>query len=133
VRGRILAIDDDPAVLRVLGRHLGGEHDFVARTDAREALAALAAGERFDVIFCDLMMPTMNGAEFHAELGKLDPELQARVVFLSGGAFSQGAEAFIAGKPLIEKPFEVEALRAAVRAALERAPGPPRSSAPRPA
>jgi len=54
------------------------------RRDAREALKRLREGERFDLIFCDLMMPAMSGADFHAALVDALPELVAKVVFLTG-------------------------------------------------
>lgn len=43
-------------------------------TDSRQALAAIAAGQRFDAILCDLMMPNLTGMELHAQLAKIAPD-----------------------------------------------------------
>ena len=48
-------------VATALRRVLTPEHEVVTLSDGREALRRIAAGERFDVILCDLMMPEMSG------------------------------------------------------------------------
>jgi CheY-like chemotaxis protein len=113
--GKILVIDDEPQIGRVVKATLR-LHDVVCLTSAVEALARLRAGERFDIIFCDLMMPHMTGMDFHEALEQELPEQSQRVVFLTGGAFTAKARAFLERvKNLrIDKPFEVAALRALV-------------------
>jgi FixJ family two-component response regulator len=66
------------------------------------------------------MMPDMTGMELHARLDDVAPELARRVVFLTGGAFTSDARAFLERVPnaRIEKPFEPRALRDAVARAL---------------
>src|SRR5581483_10848463 len=58
-RGRIMVIDDEPSICASTRRALAAEHDVVMYTNARAAHEALAAGERFDLILCDVMMPEM--------------------------------------------------------------------------
>ena len=115
-RARVLVVDDDMSVAEALKRVLAREHDVVVVNDGRCALERIRAGQTFDVIFCDLMMPEMTGMSFFAELAEMAPEVSARVVFISGGAFSPGAAAFLDCVPnrLIEKPFDFQALRALV-------------------
>jgi PAS domain S-box-containing protein len=112
----VLVVDDEPAIGVVLRRVLR-DHEVVAVTTGREALALLASGRRFDVIFSDVMMPEMSGMELHAELARRDPALAARVVFVSGGAFTPAANAFLDGvaNPRIEKPFDPTAVRELVQ------------------
>src|SRR5690606_37778100 len=71
-RARVLVVDDEPLILKVVKRTLDKEHEVVTTPTAAQALAWLKAGESFDVILCDIMMPQMTGMEFHAELCKLD-------------------------------------------------------------
>jgi CheY-like chemotaxis protein len=113
--GKILVIDDEPQIGRVVKAALRN-HEVVCLTSAVEALARLRAGERFDIIVCDLMMPQMTGMDFHEALERELPEQLQRIVFLTGGAFTAKARAFLERvKNLrIDKPFEVAALRALV-------------------
>jgi CheY-like chemotaxis protein len=69
------------------------------------------------VILCDLMMPDMTGMDLHADLVRRDPRVAERMVFLTGGAFTGDARRFLDEVPnaRLEKPFDVGALRAAVR------------------
>jgi signal transduction histidine kinase/CheY-like chemotaxis protein len=118
--GRVLAIDDDPSVLRALGRGLRPQHHFVGHLTAADALETIGRGERFDIIFCDLMMPSMNGIEFFAQLTTHHTEQAERVVFLTGGAFSQTANNFLSDKLTLDKPFNTDEIRSLVRQYIAR-------------
>jgi CheY-like chemotaxis protein len=118
-RGRILLIDDEDMVLNAIARILN-EHEMVCTQDAGEALARLERDQRFDIIFCDLMMPKMTGIDFYEALLRVRPELAKRVVFLSGGAVTAKAARFLDTVPnqRIEKPFQVQELRRWVQQSL---------------
>jgi PAS domain S-box-containing protein len=111
-RAHVLIVDDEPAVGAVLRRVLR-DHQVTVVTSARAALAILRAGTRFDVILSDLMMPEMSGMDFYEELEQHLPEAAARVVFISGGAFTPGAQAFFerVGNERIAKPFDAHVVR----------------------
>lgn len=115
-RARILVVDDEPMVAGVIRRALAKEHDVVTAVAAIEALDRIRAGESFDVILCDLMMPQMTGMDLHAELRTVDPAYADRMIFLTGGAFSPAARAFLDEVPnqRVEKPFDAQHLRALV-------------------
>lgn len=74
------------------------------------------AREPFDAILCDVMMPELTGAEFHAELVVRHPALARRVVFMTGGAFTEEARRFLdrVPNPRLDKPFDARGLRAAL-------------------
>ncbi|MEX2482672.1 MAG: ATP-binding protein, partial [Gammaproteobacteria bacterium] len=112
----VLVVDDEPAIGVILRKVLKG-HDVTAVTAARDALTLLEDGHRFDVILCDLMMPEMSGMDFHTELDRRFPDLARRVVFISGGAFTPAAHAYLDRVPneRLAKPFQVEQIRAVVR------------------
>ena len=114
-RGRILAIDDEPLVGAVLTRALSA-HEVVSLTSAAEALARIRAGEKFDLVFCDLMMPHMTGMDFYVALESEAPEVARQVIFLTGGAFTQGARDFLerTAAPTVDKPFDLKTMRALV-------------------
>jgi signal transduction histidine kinase len=64
-RGSVLVIDDEPAIGLLVDRVLSADHDVRSALDANQALGWIEAGERFDVILCDLMMPQVTGMEFY--------------------------------------------------------------------
>jgi CheY-like chemotaxis protein len=111
--GRILVIDDDVSVGRALQRTLRS-HDVIAVSSGQAALDLLATGAVFDVIFCDLTMPGLDGPEVHRTLAKTRPELCERMVFITGGAFTPRAEEFARTTTcqLVSKPFDASELRA---------------------
>ena len=118
VQGRILVIDDEPVVCSSLKRLLAGEGDVVTVTSAREALDHIESGERFDVLLCDVMMPGMDAPSLYEGLLEVAPAQAERMVFMTGGAFSTRARDFLESvpNPRVDKPFDVAALRAIVRA-----------------
>jgi len=120
LRGRLLLIDDESMVLKALTRILD-VHDIVCFEDARQALARLRDDDRFDIIFCDVMMPHMTGMDFYEDLLSWHPEAAGRVVFLTGGAMTARAAHFLAAVPnrCIEKPFGTRNLRALVQELLQ--------------
>lgn len=121
-RGRILVIDDDAQLGRVFERVLGGDHDVVVEHDPRSGLARLMAGEWFDLVFCDVMMPGLDGVVLFNEVRATLPELAQRIVFVTGGAVGDAAQAFVAStrNVVLAKPFGPAELRAVVRECLAR-------------
>jgi CheY-like chemotaxis protein len=115
-RGRILVIDDEPMVAKALSRTLGLDHTVITVSRATEALARIAAEPPFDVVLCDIMMPHMTGVELYEELRRRDPAIAERVIFLTGGAFTATARAFLDSVPnqRVEKPFDPHHLRALI-------------------
>jgi signal transduction histidine kinase/CheY-like chemotaxis protein len=122
-RHRVLVVDDEPLACASLYRTLSRSFDVVPHTSPRHALGVVKAGERFDAVLCDLMMPEMSGADFHRELLRLDAGLADRVVFLTGGAFTDGAREFLeqVQSPRLHKPFEPRQLIALIASRCDRA------------
>ena len=117
-RARLLVIDDDPGVARALRRALL-QKDVTVAIGGLAGIAALEK-ERFDVVLCDVMMPDVTGMDVHHRLGELRPGDERAIVFVTGGTFTEAAQAFLEAisNPRLAKPFEVEDVRAAVRRAL---------------
>jgi PAS domain S-box-containing protein len=111
----ILVVDDEPMVGRAITRMLAPPHRVVFVGSAAEALAQLA-GRHFDTILCDLMMPEMTGMALYDKLLAEAPAHAARMVFLTGGAYTPAAGDFLDRVPnaRLEKPFTPAQLRAAV-------------------
>ncbi len=118
-RGRLLVIDDEEMVLSAVSRILN-QHEVVCMSHAHEAMGRLRGDDKFDIILCDLMMPSMTGIEFYEELLTTLPQMASRVVFLSGGAMTSKAAEFLRIVPneRVQKPFGVSDLRSMVQAVL---------------
>jgi CheY-like chemotaxis protein len=114
-KARVLVVDDEPLVTAAIRRALRG-HDVTTCDSGREVLRLVADGARYDVLLCDLMMPAMSGVELHASLAEAVPDQAERMVFVTGGAFTGAARAFLDRVPneRIEKPFDVGAIRSLV-------------------
>jgi PAS domain S-box-containing protein len=111
-RARILIVDDDVVVVNAMRRLLSREHDVVAFTDPRDALASLERGDLYDLVFCDLMMPYVTGQELYLSASALEPSLAGRFVFVTGGATDPAAASFLAevSNERLDKPFATQSL-----------------------
>ena len=116
-RGRILVADDEPLIGNAVSRILGAEHEVVVVSGAAAALERLGTVPEFDLVLCDLMMPEMSGMDLWAALDEVAPWAKARTVFMTGGAFTPAAAAFLESvdAPKVDKPFDAHALRSLVR------------------
>lgn len=121
-RARVLAVDDDPQLLRTIERVLARDHDVFSASGGREALARLSGPEAFDAILCDLMMPDMTGMELHAELSRTAPDKAAMMIFLTGGTFTSEAQDFLDGvkNARLSKPFDLKEMRRVVGEHIQR-------------
>ena len=104
-------------LLHIFTRVLETEHDVLVAATGRQALEVLAMrGGEVDVIICDLLMPGMSGMDLYDEVGKLYPDLQPRMVFMSGGASTARAQSFLdkTSNRTIAKPVTLNALELTV-------------------
>lgn len=117
-RGYVLVVDDEPLIGASARRLLSPEHDVVVVHSGEAALCAVGSPRAFDVVLCDLMMPGMTGIELHQTLAQSRPDVAERMVFVTGGAFTEAAEDFLDHVAVrrMDKPFDPGALQAVVRA-----------------
>lgn len=115
---RIVAIDDEQAILDVLGRILKRDgHDVLGLTDPARALELDLA--RVDLILCDVMMPGLDGFELVRELR---PRFDGPIVFLTAKVAEEDAVTGygLGADDYVRKPFGASELRAKVAAHLRR-------------
>ena len=118
---KILVVDDEPQILRVLRMSLKA-HRFDVRTAADgESAIDLFNDWSPDLVITDLSMPLMNGLELCREIRKIS---QTPIIVLSvKGEEKTKVEALDAGADdYITKPFGIDELLARVRATLRRVP-----------
>jgi CheY-like chemotaxis protein len=120
---RVLLIDDELTIRMALRRffsRMGWEVE--EASDGEAGLARIldgvpeSGGARYDVIVCDLRMPGVSGIEVHDRLLASRPAALPRIVFTTGDVMSPEAADFVerASSHVLEKPFELAALRALV-------------------
>ena len=119
--GRVLIVDDEPMIVELVGQILAPEVEVSGEHLPGNALRRLRAGERFDAVLCDVMMPVLNGMELYRAVSQISAGQAARFLFVTGGVANPDVEEFLVetGRPFVEKPFDLHDLRAKVRRAIE--------------
>jgi CheY-like chemotaxis protein len=119
---RVLVVEDEDAVAAGLRLLLEQEYQVDVAHTGQEALAKLSSGAAFDAVLCDLMMPGMSGIELFRVLAATSPGLEEKLVFMTGGAFTPEAEAFLEEikNPRVEKPFDFASVDELLRMAANR-------------
>jgi PAS domain S-box-containing protein len=111
---RVLVVDDEPSIVRMVTHLLAG-NDVVGVTDGAAAVEHLMQDD-FDVVLCDLGMRPVTGRDVYETVRNRRPDAKARFVFMTGGAYLSELGEFVesTGQPLLEKPFSVGVLHAAL-------------------
>ncbi len=118
---RILVVDDEPQIARVMRRSLAARgYEVQVANEGEEALEIFNAWAP-DLVITDLSMPNMGGLEL---CRRVRATSQTPIIVLSvKGAERAKVEALDAGADdYVTKPFGMDELLARVRAALRRAP-----------
>ncbi|QQA42033.1 response regulator [Pelagovum pacificum] len=113
---RILAVDDDPIILELLGELIGsiGEHTLQTAESGAEALELIGDGDEFDCFLLDIQMPRMDGIELCREIRSRDEYRKSPILMITAmsekryidAAFGAGATDYL------NKPFEMNEVRA---------------------
>jgi PAS domain S-box-containing protein len=122
---RVLVADDERLIRRAIARALP-DCAVVEVGSGEEARQRLEVDRAFDLILCDMMMPQLSGMELRAWLEGFDRALASRMVFITGGAVTAEAQAFLERPDVrrLDKPFDGAALRAALQEAAAAAAPP---------
>ena len=114
---RILVVDDEPAVARLIADALSQQgYEVRAHTESRRALYE-AFQEPFHLVICDIRMPDVDGPAFYRALRDRESALAHRLLFTTGDTLARETSDFLeeARLPFLAKPFRVEELRSRVR------------------
>lgn len=118
--GRVLVVDDDELLRRVVGRMLEeAGYEVILAADGVDALACLGESPGFDAVVADLRMPRMSGRTLGEHLARRDPRLP--VLYISG--YASDWEPDLAARParaFLPKPFADAELLASLRDLLGR-------------
>jgi len=114
---RILVVDDEPHIRRVLEAMLGKEgFDVVTAEDGEEGLVTLAAGG-VDLVILDLLLPGANGLEVLSKIRSDPPRASTPVIILTAKGQDADRDAAFAGgaDDFMTKPFSPKKLVARIR------------------
>jgi two-component system, NtrC family, nitrogen regulation response regulator NtrX len=119
---KILIIEDEAAIRRVLGKILSEENDTYKVEEAEDGLAGLEKlkNDDYDLVLCDIKMPKMDGVEVLEAVKKIKPEIP--FVMISGhGDLETAINTMRLGAfDYISKPPDLNRLLTTVRNALDR-------------
>ena len=115
---KILIIDDEPDTVTYLSTWLEDNgYDTCWASDGHSGMQAIIA-ERPDLVLLDINMPGQTGLQLYRDLNQNEDYRGISVIFITGLAdyqmFDRECEALPQPAACIEKPFNLEALRAAI-------------------
>ena len=122
-RYRVLLVDDEPWMLRVMDAVLSLDMDVVTCASGEEALRLLALGS-FDVLCSDLRMPRMSGAELLEKVGLLHADVGCLLLTASTGRL---LPEHLKNHEMLLKPFDPQRLLDIVNRLARAARGKKRS------
>jgi sigma-B regulation protein RsbU (phosphoserine phosphatase) len=119
-RARILVVDDEPGMVRAVGRVLGDAHTVEGCHSSADALDVVAMFKP-DLVILDVRMPELDGFELMARLKHAVPGLDIIVMTGSLDDLDQKLIRAIRGRAFyfIQKPFDREVLQTLVDRCLE--------------
>ena len=116
----VLIIDDERAIRRALKEILEFEDCIVQEAEDGKQGLALSQEKEFDLIFCDIKMPAMDGLEFLAKAMRLN--IESPIIMISGhGSIDTAVQAIKDGAfDFIEKPLDLNRILVTLRNAKDR-------------
>ena len=123
VRGKVLIVEDEPAIARLCQVILGRNSFEVEIASNGDIAKKKLQNCDYDLILIDIRLPVMDGRQLYQFLVRKRPELSDRVIFTTGDYADKAITHFIksTGSRLLAKPFDKEELLARVNAVLHRA------------
>lgn len=112
---RVLAIDDDPSMLRMLTRGLGVHGYVVVGAEDGEAGVRLATTEPFAIVLLDVMLPGLDGHQTLAHIRSARPDLPVLMLTARDDAQTKAKALGAGANGYMTKPFEFAALLAQIR------------------
>jgi two-component system KDP operon response regulator KdpE len=124
--GKILVVDDEPQIRRVLKASLTAEGHFVVDAKSAEECFAKLREDRFDLVLLDFNMPGISGLEACEEI-RSNSDIAIIMLTVRNAEADKIAALDAGADDYITKPFSMPELLARIRAHLRRAPSAPLS------
>lgn len=112
IHRKVLLLEDDPAFKDIMSDFLRESgFEVVAVVNGVEGVHQVLASD-FEVILCDMMMPTLPGDMFFRAVERMRPHLCERFIFMTGHRGNKKVNDFISSVngTILTKPFHVDDL-----------------------
>lgn len=113
----VFIIDDEPGIVELISQVVKAEgHRVETTTSSTEALQRLQERD-YDLIFCDIKMPHLDGQELYREIKRRNGRLAKKMIFVTGDVINPQTREFLgrSGSQFLEKPFITEEVVRVVR------------------
>jgi len=122
MKKRILVVDDEPALTRMVKLNLERTGNYEVRTENQGSMALQAAREfKPDLMLLDVMMPDMSGDEVSAQMKEDEELFRMKYVFMTAIVTKDETEAMgsnIGGNEFLAKPVKTDELIATIERVL---------------
>ncbi len=118
---RILVVDDEPHLRNIIERLIGNNARIVDRAGDGKAAWDKLQMASYDCILLDIRMAGTDGQELFQWINASDPELAAKIIFLTGDLANPSTRNFLDSlpNPVLEKPVSISELRRAMNTITE--------------
>ncbi len=119
---KVLIVDDDNDIRIMLQRSLamlGPDYEVAIASDTVTAIEMIEKGD-FALVLADYMMPVMTGVDLALAVRRISPETQVVLMTAYGTAGLRDATKFLGIERILDKPFNLDAIREIVKRAVNR-------------
>ncbi len=112
---KILIVDDEPSVLKMLNKMLKDESDDIVEAKNGEEALQICQQQEIDLMITDIVMPEKHGIDLIMEVKNIKPDVP--IIAISGGGGVSGRFDYLeiaellGAKNILHKPFSVGELR----------------------
>jgi signal transduction histidine kinase/ActR/RegA family two-component response regulator len=126
-RARILVVEDEAPLRSILTEVFTGLGHAVDEAGTGQAAYEHLERYAYDIVTLDLKLPDIDGKVIWRWICARDPDLAARVIFMTGDTMNAETQNFLqeAGRPTLNKPLAIDQITRMVDTILATRPSPP--------
>jgi DNA-binding response OmpR family regulator len=120
--GRVLVVEDEPAISQVCLRVLSAEGFEVDLAENGARAQSRLKEQDYDLCLIDIMTPIMDGKQLYSWIEAEHPQMVRGVIFTTGDAINPDTKVFLerVKRPFLPKPFTLDELKKVIRETLSK-------------
>ena len=114
---KILFLEDEPVICRVIARSLAPEgFEVDIANDGLVAKEKIGSEDDYDLLVFDIRTPVISGSQLYEYLEKERPELTSKVIFATGDSLNRSTKEFLdrVNRPFLTKPYSPAQLKSLI-------------------